>query len=562
MIMIVNGFLSFLFYMFEVVFIRLANPKQAPNTYVLRNGVANISFEIDKKEVDGYYVDVLNPMKKKIFQCLGSNPENVSEAFKTKIQLSGDYESGTISFSVLNVTEEDAGIYRSVIEMKNEEVGRQVLIVFAQFQKPKISTTKTANDREEFSQALMCQVETNGTPPEHPIPVFYKWKRNGYPVEHSDKYGIQNSTLIIKYLQRSDLTDYFTCLAQNDYGAKSPDSTALTISQYSMPLGSCGMSCVNGICSNVMGEIKCNCMQGWTGLNCSTEKNECSSNPCHRGTCYNVRYGEYLCVCKPGWTGKQCELDIDECAGSPCVNGGNCIDLANDYICHCTQGWTGKTCEIAINECQSSPCRQGTCEDLPSSYRCMCDDKWTGTNCDTAISVCSTEPCVNGKCYLKLNDSDSYYCVCKEGWSGTNCNNDVSSHPYPGVVGAGCAIIAIILLIFAICYRRNKTRLYMDTKMNSEEVYHDVKRIQSGDYWTIDDEQIYDIRRRIKSEVLVEASNTNPSDDYPYLQSEGCMETFNEGIKTAAEGYLNPAFSVHLNAKLEIKNTSRNNQNS
>ncbi|KAK3610954.1 hypothetical protein CHS0354_039004 [Potamilus streckersoni] len=83
--MIANGFLSFFFCMFEVIFIRLANPKEAPNIYVLRNGVANISFEIDKKAVDGYYVDGFNPKEKKIFQCLGSNPENVSEALKTKI---------------------------------------------------------------------------------------------------------------------------------------------------------------------------------------------------------------------------------------------------------------------------------------------------------------------------------------------------------------------------------------------------------------------------------------------------------------------------------------------
>ncbi|KAK3610953.1 hypothetical protein CHS0354_039003 [Potamilus streckersoni] len=230
--------------------------------------------------------------------------------------------------------------------MKYEEVGRQLLVVFAQFQKPKISTTKTANDREESSQAMTCQVETNGTPPGHPIPVSYKWKRNGDPVEHSDKYGIQNSALIIKNLQRSDLTDYFTCLAQNDYGAKSPENTALTISQYSMPLGSCRMSCINGICSNVMGEIKCNCMQGWTGLNCSTEIDECSSNPCHSGTCYNYDTGNiFTCV--------------------------NLVGQAN--------------CELAINECQSSPCRQGTCEDLTSSYRCSCNDKWTGTNCDTGF---------------------------------------------------------------------------------------------------------------------------------------------------------------------------------
>ncbi|KAL3846878.1 hypothetical protein ACJMK2_017830 [Sinanodonta woodiana] len=524
-----NGIMSFFLCMVEVVFIRLASPNQAANTYVLENGIANISFDVDNRGVEGYYLDVFNPRNKKIFQCLGSNPENVSEEFKGKIKLSGDYKIGTIFFSVLNATEEDAGIYKSVIEMKGEEVGRQLLVLFDQFPTPKISTTKTANDREESGPTLTCHVETKGTPPGHPIPVSYKWKRNGHPVENSDKYGFQKSALIIKNLRRSDLTDHFTCFAENDYGAKSPESAALTISQYSKYQGSCVASCINGICEVAEGETKCKCANGWTGLNCSEDIDECSSNPCHSGTCYNNKYGEYLCICNPGWTGKQCEL--------------------------------------AINECQSSPCRKGTCQGLVSSYRCDCDDQWTGTNCETAINACSVRPCLHGRCEVMLNSSNDYDCVCNEGWSGRQCNIDAiftaSSKPsIIGGVGAGCASIIVALLIFGIWYRRHMTRVYMDTNMNSEDHYHDVMRIQSGDYCSIDDEQIYDIRRQIKSRVLVEARDANPDDDYPNLQIEGCTETVTDGIKTVADGYLNPAFSIRLNTVLESVNSPRNSQNS
>ncbi|KAL3846876.1 hypothetical protein ACJMK2_017828 [Sinanodonta woodiana] len=500
-----NGFMSLFISMSEVVFIRLASPNEAPDTYVLRNGVANISFDVDKRQVEGYYVDVFNPRSKKIFHCFGSNPETVSNEYKEKIKLSGDYKIGTIFFSVLNATEEDAGIYKSVIAMTSEEVGRQLLVVFAQFPTPKISTTKPANDREESGQTFTCHVETNGTPPGHPIPASYKWKRNGYPVEHSDKYGFQKSSLIIKNLRRSDLTDYFTCFGENDYGAKSPESAALTISQYSIYQGSCLANCIHGTCKDVGGGTKCKCDLGWTGFNCSEVKknmlqllnhiDECSSNPCHGGTCYNNKYGEYLCRCNPGWTGKQCEL--------------------------------------AINECLSNPCRKGTCQDLVSSYRCDCDDQWTGTNCETAINACSMRPCLHGRCEVMLNSSNDYDCVCNEGWSGRHCNIDASPKPsIIGGVGAGCASIIVALLIFGIWYRRHKARLYMDTNMNSEDHYHDVMRMQSGIYCSIDDEQIYDIRKQIKSDVLLET---------------------NDGMGTDADGYLTPAL-VRIHPEHRIPN--------
>lgn len=37
-----------------------------------------------------------------------------------------------------------------------------------------------------------------------------------------------------------------------------------------------------------------------------TDINECQSNPCIRGTCYNL-LNEYSCYCPKGFTGTQCE---------------------------------------------------------------------------------------------------------------------------------------------------------------------------------------------------------------------------------------------------------------
>ena len=38
----------------------------------------------------------------------------------------------------------------------------------------------------------------------------------------------------------------------------------------------------------------------------------------------------FLCECPNGWTGLLCSNDIDECRVQPCENGGTC------YVCDCT----------------------------------------------------------------------------------------------------------------------------------------------------------------------------------------------------------------------------------
>ena len=38
-----------------------------------------------------------------------------------------------------------------------------------------------------------------------------------------------------------------------------------------------------------------------------------------------------------------CSTNIDECASNPCYStGGNCTDGINGYVCNCNPGWTGK----------------------------------------------------------------------------------------------------------------------------------------------------------------------------------------------------------------------------
>ena len=90
----------------------------------------------------------------------------------------------------------------------------------------------------------------------------------------------------------------------------------------------------------------CTCYDGYAGVNCDININDCSPDPCDNGVCMvsscivkRVLYSTcvsnyvifqdgiaaYTCNCDPGWTGMDCDEDIDECEPAPCLNGGTCI---------------------------------------------------------------------------------------------------------------------------------------------------------------------------------------------------------------------------------------------
>ena len=86
-------------------------------------------------------------------------------------------------------------------------------------------------------------------------------------------------------------------------------------------------------------------------------------------------------VCSDGFTGMNCEINIDDCATNPCVNG-TCIDVVNGYNCTCDAGFTGFNCDTNIGVCDTIPCVNGACVELVSGYNCTCQEGYTGTSCD------------------------------------------------------------------------------------------------------------------------------------------------------------------------------------
>lgn len=78
------------------------------------------------------------------------------------------------------------------------------------------------------------------------------------------------------------------------------------------------------------------------GVNCEGEVNECSLlSPCqNQGVCVDEVNG-YRCQCLQGYTGVNCEVNIDDCVSQPCLNGGQCMDDVSGYVCQCGPGYTG-----------------------------------------------------------------------------------------------------------------------------------------------------------------------------------------------------------------------------
>ena len=113
-----------------------------------------------------------------------------------------------------------------------------------------------------------------------------------------------------------------------------------------------------------------------------------------------------------GWTGVDCETDIDDCSSQPCQNGGNCSDLLNGYYCTCEEEYEvcyfnaasfrsvgllqekfalqltqGLNCDLKVNACVPYPCQNGgSCTNLVTNYTCQCLPEFMGRNCEVSLA--------------------------------------------------------------------------------------------------------------------------------------------------------------------------------
>ncbi|XP_034670265.1 protein eyes shut [Drosophila subobscura] len=172
-----------------------------------------------------------------------------------------------------------------------------------------------------------------------------------------------------------------------------------------------GGTCVDGVAY-----YNCTCPEGFSGSQCEENVDECMSNPCQNGGQCRDRTNGYICTCQPGYLGDHCELDVAVCdtgTGARCQHGGECIEGPGlEFTCDCPAGWHGRICQEEINECESSPCQNGgVCVDKLAAYACACPMGYTGINCEEEILICADNPCQNNALCLMEEGIPTCYCV-------------------------------------------------------------------------------------------------------------------------------------------------------
>ena len=198
----------------------------------------------------------------------------------------------------------------------------------------------------------------------------------------------------------------------------------------------------HGACIQMIGSYTCKCFDGYEGVHCEFDINECLSGPCQNGgICTEGIPGTYVCACVAGYGGHSCESDIDECSSTPCQNSGNCIDdpcqiggtwracpstnVLDSYTCFCRPGFLGDICEFDIDECLSHPCQYSApCTEGVNSYSCACRPGLDGHNCNEDVDECESNPCANGGS-CREGGFNEYVCTCVAGFSDLTCTTDV-----------------------------------------------------------------------------------------------------------------------------------------
>ncbi|XP_037229628.1 EGF-like repeat and discoidin I-like domain-containing protein 3 [Falco rusticolus] len=125
--------------------------------------------------------------------------------------------------------------------------------------------------------------------------------------------------------------------------------------------------CKNGgICLSGLNDdfYSCECPEGFTDPNCSsvvevasveeepTSAGPCLPNPCHNGGICEISeayrgdtFIGYVCKCPEGFNGIHCQHNVNECEAEPCKNGGICTDLVANYSCECPGEFMGRNCQ-------------------------------------------------------------------------------------------------------------------------------------------------------------------------------------------------------------------------
>ncbi|XP_078530402.1 protein kinase C-binding protein NELL2 isoform X4 [Lissotriton helveticus] len=179
----------------------------------------------------------------------------------------------------------------------------------------------------------------------------------------------------------------------------------------------------NALCFNTVGGHNCVCQLGYTG-NGTVCKAFCKDGCRNGGTCVAPN----VCLCSQGFTGLSCETDIDECSTGrhSCSNDTTCFNLDGGYDCRCPHGknctgdcvyeskvkHNGQIWVLENDRCSVCSCQTG----LVMCRRMVCDcenptvDLFCCPECDPRLS----SQCLHQSGELTYNSGDTWVQDCQQ----------------------------------------------------------------------------------------------------------------------------------------------------
>ncbi|XP_019635693.1 PREDICTED: multiple epidermal growth factor-like domains protein 6 [Branchiostoma belcheri] len=280
----------------------------------------------------------------------------------------------------------------------------------------------------------------------------------------------------------------FTCMCDAGWGEDICDTACSSGTFGSGCSSTCHCAAGDSVCATDTGACSTGgCSDGWQGLSCQTDIDECLSND-GRGPCAQVctnTPGHYVCSCSDGYkvgadghTCEACGLGTfgPECSGMCHCAFGNIVCDSQAGGCSnggCASGWIGSNCQTA---CQPGyfgqgctgicHCASGDSVCYPQSGVCSsggCAPGWEGRNCQNDVNECSrnTDIChTEGTC---VNTEGSYKCTCNPGyqWDGISCKQEHQSAggglSAGGIVGIVLTLVVLFAAAAALIFKKCRT---------------------------------------------------------------------------------------------------------
>ncbi|XP_052253079.1 fibrillin-1-like [Dreissena polymorpha] len=158
------------------------------------------------------------------------------------------------------------------------------------------------------------------------------------------------------------------------------------------------------------------------------------------------------CQCEPYWTGDDCQTDFDACTTNPCSFERNCTDTKAEahkanpslpaYTCTpCPAGFEDKTdkCED-INECNNQPCGLHSCVNTVGSFSCVCNAGYrlSSTNNSMCNDINECDESTSGCEHICNNTQGSVTCACFSGFVYNSTSKQCKQDTPPSVCIGKC----------------------------------------------------------------------------------------------------------------------------